>query len=83
MEGIKNLRGFQIGFIGVTNTKGARVSIKDLRRNKRKYVYFDYSTDTKGTALNYFKSIGIKILYQFETENNYFLLTDDFQTDLK
>lgn len=80
---IENLRGFKVKFVSATNTRGARVSILDLRNNKRKVVYFNYETDTRGTALKYLNEIGIKILYSFETEKEYYLLTNDFQTDLK
>jgi len=76
---IKNLRAFQIAYIPPTDIKGARISIKDLRHNKRKIIAYDYAVNTKETAINYLQSAGIPILYSFETEKFYFLLSDNFE----
>ena len=76
---IKNLRAFQIAYIPPTDIKGARISIKDLRNNKRKIIAYDYAVNTKETAVNYLKKLGISILYSFETEKFYFLLSDNFE----
>lgn len=81
---IKNLRAFKIRFISPTNTKGARVSIYDIRREKRKIIYSDYEFDTKVTAINYLKEkCNIEIKWGFETEKEYYLLTDNFEGELK
>jgi len=80
---IKNLRAFRIKFIPVTNTKGARIGIKDLRNNKNKVIPFNYKEDTKEGAITYLKKIGIKIKFSCEENKYYYLLTDDFQTILK
>ena len=77
---LKNLRAFEIKYIPPTNTKGARVSINDLRHNKRKIISFDYEEgNIKEMADTYLKSIGINCLYGAElSENAYIILTDNF-----
>ena len=80
---IKHLRAFRVKFIPVTEKKGARIGIKDLRHNKNKIISFNYETDTKREAINYLKKIGINILFSAEEEKYYYLLTEDFRTELK
>jgi len=75
----KNLRGFYITFLGATNTRGARVKIKDLRFNKSLIISYDYSYNSiKEIAFNYLKAKGISCLYEIETEKGFILATKNF-----
>jgi hypothetical protein len=82
---LKNLRAFEIKFIPVTNLRGARVSINDLRHNKRKIIPFDYEqSNIKDMANDYLKfSLGIICLYGCETKKGYIILTDNFNIMIK
>jgi hypothetical protein len=81
---IKNLRAFEIKYISPTDTKGARVSINDLRHNKRKIIYFDYEENNiKDMANKYLKECGIICLYGCETKKSYIILTDNFNIMIK
>lgn len=81
---LKNLRAFQIKFIPVTNSRGARVSIKDLRFNKTKFIPYDYEEENiKEMANNYLKTLGINCLYGAElNESAYIILTDNFELQI-
>lgn len=84
MEGLKNLRAFEIKYISPTNTKGARIGINDLRHNKKRFIAFDYElTNIKDMANNYLKSLGINCLYSCETKKGYIILTDNFNIMIK
>lgn len=77
-------RPFQVSFSGPTNSRGARIWIKDLRRNKKKLIEYSYDyNNSTDEALNYLESIGIKITGMAMLNNDALLLTEDFQTDLR
>lgn len=81
---IKNLRGFSISILQVTNTKGLRVKIKDLRFNKTKVIPYSYEFNScKDDAEVYLKSLNIPCLYACETEKGFIILTDNFEIQIK
>jgi hypothetical protein len=81
---LQNLRAFEITFIQVTNNRGARVKIKDMRHVKTKIIPFDYEyNNIKDMALKYLESKGIKCLYSCESNKGYILLSDNFEVQIK
>lgn len=84
MEGLKNLRAFEVTYLPPTNNKGARLAINDLRHKKRKIISFDYEqNDISLMADAYLKSKGIINLYRCETKKGYILLTENFELQIK
>jgi len=80
---MNNLRAFDIKFLGATDTRGARVSINDLRHDKKIIISYDYEFNSiYEIAKNHLEKIGIKILYCVESKKGYILLTDDFATQI-
>ena len=83
---MQHLRGFEIGVLPVTNTKGRRVKIYDTRHEVRHIVSWDYSEDTSlDIAQNYLESRGIKqVAFTYnERTHQYTILSDDFATPLR
>jgi len=81
---LKNLRAFKIKYIGATNSRGSRVSIKDLRNNKTLIIAYDYEFNNICDMANkYLNSIGIECLFRCEYENGYILLTNNFDVMIK
>jgi len=57
---IPRLRALHIEFFGPTNTKGARVRIKDERNNVTKWLSYDYQIgDIVGQSYEYLKEQGV------------------------
>lgn len=57
---IPRLRALHIEFFGPTNTKGARVRIKDERNNVTKFLPYDYAVgDIVDQAYAYLKEKGV------------------------
>lgn len=82
------LRAFKIKYISATNTCGSRVKIIDLHRSHEKQISKTISYDYEYNniweiATNYLNKLGIKVLYRGGSKNEDFLLSDNFQTDLK
>jgi hypothetical protein len=68
---------------GATNSRGARVLIKDLLNNKRKLIDYDYSKNNAGEiAKDYLENRGVKIEFVNEAKDGYYLLTSDFKFEL-
>lgn len=83
---MRHLRGFEIGVLPVTNTKGRRVKIYDTRHEVRHIVSWDYSKDTSlEIAQDYLESRGINLVAQTynEKSHQYTILSDDFATPLR
>ena len=77
---IKNLRGFEILYLGPTESKGSRVRIKDLRFNKTKIINYSYEfNQARDDAEVYLKSLGIPCLFCCETKNGSLILSDNFE----
>ena len=80
----ENLRGFEIKYISPTDTKGARVSIFDLRHNQRIIIPYDYEENNiSEMAFKFLMGLGIKIIYRLETPKGYMLLSDNFNIKIK
>jgi len=84
-KNVKNLRGFEVKYLGATNTKGSRMKLTDLRFNKSKYVYRSYNyMNGKQDCIDYLNKIGIKVLFSCESKNNTdILLSDNFEVQLR
>ena len=81
---MKNMRCFEVTYQPVTNNLGSRVKIKDIRFRKRIFINYDHSLNNIfDMADNYLKSIGINCEVMGESGKGYFLLTNDFRTELK
>ena len=83
---MQHLRGFEIGYLPVTNTKGSRVRIFDTRHEVRHIVSWDYSKNTSlEIAQDYLESRGISLVAHTYNEktHQYTILSDDFATPLR
>jgi hypothetical protein len=81
---MQNLRAFEITILQVTNTKGLRVKIKDLRHKKTKIIPYSYEFNScKDDAETYLKSLNIPCIYSCETEKGYIILSDNFDIMIK
>ena len=76
---MKTYRSFEINYIPITNTQGTRVSIKDLRFNKRKIIPYNYEfNNIYQIAEAYLAGIGIECIGVSETPQGYILFTTNF-----
>lgn len=78
-------RAIHVEFFGPTNTKGARVRVKDLRQGKTKFLPYDYAVgDIVEQASDYLTSCGIQTdgLALHDTQRGYTLLTSNFDKEL-
>lgn len=76
-------RTFEAVYHGPTNSRGSRVTIKDLRRKKSKTVSYDYQyNNAEDIARAYLESVGIKITALAMLDNSSLLLSEDFKTKL-
>ena len=83
MKKPKHHRAFRIKFIGATDYKGERVGILDLRHNNNSIISYDYSKNNiKEIAIDWLEKQGIEIsgFVCNEITNEYYLLTDSFQS---
>ena len=82
---MKNLRMFEIKYIGPSNVKGSRVKVTDTRNDKSVTLSYDYATDSFGTAQHFLESKGIYCLSRSWNEKTGLddILTDDFETQIK
>jgi len=95
---IPRLRALHVEFFGPTNTKGARVRIKDERNNVTKWLSYDYAIgDIVGQAYVYLKEQGVikqgvdqwddgdiqPILMLHDTRRGYTLGVPNFETPIK
>lgn len=79
-----NLRIFKVKYLGPTNYKGSRVQIKDERFNKIVIIPYDYEyNNALEIAASYLLSLGFETLYGGEGQDNMYLATPDFQTQIK
>jgi hypothetical protein len=76
-------RVFSVNYVPATNTRPSRVKVKDLRRNVSKIVSYDSSdSDMEMTAHKYLLSKGIECTAMGMMENDFLLLSEDFETPL-
>lgn len=95
---IPRLRALHIEFFGPTNTKGARVRIKDERNNVTKWLPYDYAIgDIVGQAYAYLKEQEViregvdqwndgdiqPMLILHDTRRGYTLGVPNFETPIK
>jgi len=79
MDNIRKLFGYKIKYLGVTNTKGARVSITDLTSNKRITIpfYYSYSHIVDIAVNKVFK--GCNIIGYIENIDSYTIILDEYK----
>lgn len=85
---IPYLRAFKIKYLSATNNRGTRLKVVDIHRSYEKEISktisWDYSKNNGWEiATEYLNKIGIKILYRIGDKNHDYLITDNFETDLK
>ena len=77
-------RTFKAVYHGPTNTRGSRVTIKDLRRNKSVSIPYDYQfNNAEDIAKDYLVRRGIAITGLAMLDNECLLLSEDFKTEIK
>ena len=77
-------RTFEAVYHGPTNSKGSRVTIKDLRRGVSKTVSYDYTfNNAEDIARDYLEKKGIAITGLAMLNNSCLLLSENFTTELK
>ena len=80
---MKTYRAFEIKYIPATNIKGSRVSIHDLRNNKRKIIPYDYEfNNIYQIAEKYLSGIGITCCGVSEAPKGYILFSENFETQI-
>lgn len=95
---IPRLRAVHIEFFGPTNTKGARVRLKDERNNVTKWLSYDYAVgDIVAQAYTYLQEQGViregvdqwegkdvqPMLMLHDTRRGYTLGVPNFETPIK
>ena len=83
---IPHLRMFEIKFLPPTNYKGDRVKITDTRFEKSVIISYNYEDrGTLETALKFLVNKGIKYnsFSHDEKTKKYFIMTQDFETQIK
>lgn len=81
---MKNLRMFEIKFMGPTNHKGSRLKITDHRHKKSVILSKSYEFNSiMDQAKEYLESKGITIVGQSEGIKNDMLLSDNFDKQIK
>ena len=89
---IPRLRALHIEFFGPTNTKGARIRIKDERNNVTKWLSYDYAVgDIVDQSYTYLQEQGViqegkdvyPMLLLHDTRRGYTLGVPNFETPIK
>ena len=81
---MKTYRSFEIKYISATDTRGTRVSIHDLRFDRKKIIPYNYEFDNiHQIAESYLSGIGISCLGVSETPQGYILFTTNFETQIQ
>jgi hypothetical protein len=78
-------RAFDVRFMGPTNTLGARIRIRDLRRDDKVVIPYDYACgDVLEQGVGYLKSIGIEpdVILLADKLDCYLIGSEDFETPL-
>jgi hypothetical protein len=85
MKDLNRYRAFDVRFMGPTNTLGARIRIRDLRRDDRVVIPYDYACgDVLEQGVAYLKSIGIEpdVILLADKLDCYLIGSEDFETPL-
>lgn len=80
---MKRHRAFHVEFYGPTNTKGARVRVKDMRQGTRVFLEYDYALgDVLEQACRYLTEKGITpdVLLLHDTARGYTIGSENFET---
>lgn len=81
---MKNLKTFEVTYIGATNNQGSRIIIQDFLKNEVKYIPYNYNyNNCMDGAIEFLESKGIEILYTSESKKGYFLHTNNFNVSIK
>ena len=83
---MQNLRMFEVKYLGPTNHRGSRVKITDTRFKKSVTLSKSYNyDDILDQAKDFLKSKGIELVSRSwnESTGTDYLLTNDFQTQIK
>ena len=83
MIGIKNFRAFELKYLGATDTKGARIRIRDLRFKKSVILDRDYEVNPDEQAIYYLQGLGIHVTGMAEGNEVSYVFTDDFDIELR
>jgi hypothetical protein len=87
MQTAQHVRMFEVKFLGPTNTRGARVVVKDTRRRPevRVYLSYDYAVGDilKQAQAWLVNERGIQCLYHASTKDAYYLLSENFETEIR
>lgn len=78
-------RAFHVEFYGPTNTKGARIRVKDMRQGTRVFLDYDYALgDVLEQASRYLteKEITPDVLLLHDTTRGYTIGSENFSTPL-
>lgn len=76
---MENLRGFEYKFIG----SSSKISIRDIRFKKVVRINYDYKTEVKQAVINFLESKNIVVLYFCEGVESDFLLSTNFENQIK
>ena len=82
---LDRLRAFHVEFYGPTNSKGARVRVKDMRNNKRIFLSYNYETgNILKQAANHLEAVGIlpHAIILHDAMGGYTIGSQNFSTDL-
>ena len=80
---MKTYRAFEIKYISATDTRGTRVSIKDLRFDRKKIIPYRYEfNNIYQIAESYLSRVGIECIGVSETPKGYILFTTNFETQI-
>lgn len=78
-------RAFDVRFMGPTNTLGARIRIRDLRRTDKVVIPYDYECGAVlEQGLRHLSSVGIEphVILLADKLDCYVIGSEDFTTDL-
>jgi hypothetical protein len=78
-------RAFDVRFMPPTNSLGARIRIRDLRRDDRVVIPYDYECgDVLEQGLRHLESVGIEphVILLADKLDCYMIGSEDFTTDL-
>ena len=85
MKDLNRYRAFDVRFMGPTNTLGARIRIRDLRRDDKVVIPYDYACgDVLEQGVAYLKSIGIEpdVILLADKLDCYLIGSKNFETAL-
>jgi hypothetical protein len=85
MKDLTRYRAFDVRFMPPTNTLGERIRIRDLRRDDKVVIPYDYACgDVLEQGVGYLKSIGIEpdVILLADKLDCYLIGSEDFETPL-